>query len=226
LALPHLWQRIHDIRPRLHFPRRRPPKSNEPIHVEAPAVEIVQSFRTYSKWASIITMVVGYHIFLGWIFNIGILKSPWPSFSSTSISAAICAMLAGIALYFIQTTRNELQIAKHKVVPISAAIIAGICLFMLTARFFGLDWSMGHWTFSNLHINESPTETGNGPPGWMAPITAASFLMVALALLFQDRPATSRWAEGLSLAAAAMSLLALAAFFYEARTFHGQLPIY
>ncbi|HWH69771.1 MAG TPA: hypothetical protein VNT26_10320, partial [Candidatus Sulfotelmatobacter sp.] len=91
---------IHSFRENLHVlgARLRPRvrgfrKPKEQIQVEAPALQTVESFRTYSKCASIIAMVVGYHVFLGWTFDIGILKSPWPTFSTMKVNEAICSML-------------------------------------------------------------------------------------------------------------------------------------
>jgi hypothetical protein len=153
------------------------------MHIEAPAPSTIESFRDIAKWASIIAIAAGYHVFLGWVFDIDILKSPWVSFSTMKANSAICSMLAGIALYFLQTQRTVAPEQKNLVVRVCAGLTAIIALLSLAEYVFGFDVGFDEFLFP-----EPGNRGGSEHPGRMAVMSAFAFSMIGVGLLLLDSP--------------------------------------
>lgn len=76
----HLEKWVHDVAS--HLKSRtvdvlKRPKTQAYL-VEPPNVQLINSFRTFSKWSSIIAIAIGYHVLLGWMFDNSILKALLP----------------------------------------------------------------------------------------------------------------------------------------------------
>ena len=212
----------HDIVEWVRHVRGRfapPRKSREPIHIETPAAETVEAFRGFSKWASIIAMIVGYHVFLGWTFDIAILKRPWATFSETKPTAAICSILAGIALYQFQLRPGVRWRYWPVVGQICVALVLLLASLTLLEIVFDFEAGFDSWRFPHREDFASPA-------GRMELSSAASFVIIGLALLLLDQPKWQRFAEVLALISAAVSLLAIAGYLYQAVPFQGGMPLY
>jgi signal transduction histidine kinase len=194
----------------------------ELIHIEAPAPQTIELFKTLAKWASIIAIVVGYHVFLGWAFDISILKSPWLTFSTMKANSAICSVLAGIALYLLQTNRPLPVRQTAFVVRLCASIVAVVALLTLAEYLFDVELGLDRLIFGHA----ASDERGVSNPGRMALMSALAFSMIGVALLLLDSPLGYLVAEVLTLISAAISLLAIASYMYQARAFQGQMPLY
>jgi signal transduction histidine kinase len=216
LAFPQLLERFqHGRRPRP--PRQLPGITKEPMGIEAPDPNVVRSYRNFSKWAGIIAMVVGYHVLMGWLFSISVLKSPSENYATMKATAAICSLVAGIALYFIQTERECLRKKRTPVVAICAALMGFLGLITLAEHSFGWRIGVNGW----FTLGTDTTEAGP-----MAITSAFAFLMIAAALVLVDGAQIYRWAEGLCLGSAAIALLAIAGYLYQAPAFEWQMPLY
>src|SRR5689334_6787155 len=77
-------------------------KTGEEIRVEPATTQLISTFRALAKWGAIVAMVVGYHVLIGWLFGIQVLKSPGPTYSPMTLNEAICALLAGWTLLRLQ----------------------------------------------------------------------------------------------------------------------------
>ncbi len=222
LLLPRIVQRLQHARPHWRLKSPRFWHRREPVHVEAPAPNLVASFRTYAKWASIIAMVAGYHVLLGWIFDIGVLTSPRPNFTATQVNSAVCAVLSGMALYFVQSPRQLMRANKRRVVALCAGIVLLIGGLSLIEYIWNVPTGVDLWLLRPLD-----SQIAGGPyPGRMAIATAVGYMTMAAALLLIERGEGRRWADLLTLSAAAISLLAIAGYLYQAKTFHYQIPLY
>src|SRR3990170_4963989 len=60
--------------------------------------QIVSLFRSYSRGASAIGILVGVSVLVGWLFDIPLLKSVIPGLFAMKVNAALCFILAGGAL--------------------------------------------------------------------------------------------------------------------------------
>ncbi len=127
LVIHKFWGALQAVNTRLHphFLRFRP---REQAGVEAPAEHTVRSFRQFSRWASIIALVVGYHVVLGWAFGIPILKTPWSGFSTMKLNEAVCSLFAGVALFGLTQqghTRPKQRILWLTCAGLAALVAAG-----------------------------------------------------------------------------------------------------
>jgi signal transduction histidine kinase len=219
IALQHFRQRLQNaaarVRPRF-LPRARVP---EVIRVEPPAAGTLQAFSTFSKWASIIAMAVGYHVLIGWLFGIQILKSPWPFYPEMKINSALCSILAGMCLYCLR--RGPAGGGRRIVITAASALIVAVACLTLMEYLFNVRLGLDDW-FPARDIVDPSTPA----PGRMTLITALCFLMVGLSLLFLDTSHGHRSSEALALIAGAISLLAIASYLYAAHSFQGQMPLY
>ena len=191
------------------------------MHIEAPAPSTIESFRDLAKWASIFAIAAGYHVFLGWVFDIDILKSPWATFSTMKANSAICSMLAGISLYFLQTQRPMPPEHKNLIVRGCAGLTAIIAILSLAEHLFGLDLG-----FDELMFPGTGNRGASVHPGRMALMSALAFSMIGIGLLLLDSPRRYVVADTLALVSAAISLLAIASYMYQAKAFQGQMPLY
>jgi signal transduction histidine kinase len=189
-------------------------KPKEEINTGTANPEIIRLFQNFSKWAGIIAIMVGYHVLLGWLFDIRILTSPGMAFSTMKTNAAICSILTGISL--LQARKGCLSGKKQLLVRICSGITIVIAFLTLTEYLFGWHLSGDKWLFS---INETQG-------GRMAFTTALAFLMLGTSMILIDRPKSYHIAESLALISAVIALFAVTGYMYRAQAFYGQMPLY
>lgn len=125
---------------------------------------------------SVISLLVGGLVVLGWLFDIGYLKSIVPDFVTMKVNTAVGFILAGIALWAFHT---KAPIPKPRLVgQICAALICLIGLLTL----------LEYLLQKNLGIDEllwqQPTEALiSAAPGRMSAVTALTFFLLGIALL-------------------------------------------
>jgi signal transduction histidine kinase len=215
LAIHRLTLRVQNAYSRLGFTR----KPREHIRVEEPAQSTVDHFRRFARFSAVVAMVVGYHVILGWMFNIDVLKRPWPTFTEMKLNSAVCAILAGVALLNIQKGRASISRRRQRMIEACALIILAISLIGLAARMFGLD----------LAGQIAPQVLGTvGMDGClrMGVLAAFSYLLIGMSLLLLDGFRTHRTAELLALISTGLSLFAIAGYVYQADTFQRQMSLY
>jgi signal transduction histidine kinase len=193
----------------------------EQVSIQAPSPQTIESFRNFAKWASITAMLAGYHVLLGWAFDIDVLKRPWSSFSSMKANTAVCSILAGVALYLWQTQRPILRKHRLIVIRVCASITAAIALLTLSQFLFGVNLGIDQLLFGQAALSDDISDM----PGRMAPMSAIAFAMIGIALLLIESR-RDRLCETLALVSGAISMLAIAGYIYQARTFIGQMPLY
>jgi signal transduction histidine kinase len=219
---------IHRLREHFHplasvwkarfFPAR---KVKIETRIEPPAAQTMAAFRSIAKWEAIVAMVVGYHVLVGWLFDIQVLKSPGPTFSSMTLNEALCAVLAGFALFRLQKCPTEPS-QKRIGVWICGALIALIGALSLLEDITGRNLGTTAWSAPLLRAVSAKASL----PGPMAAMSSLDFLIIGLCLILVDRPHAIRSVEGLALISAAVSLLAIAGYLYNAKGFDGQMPLY
>jgi signal transduction histidine kinase len=216
-----VFEKAHGLGSRFQSRLARVFEPPELTHIEAPAPQTIESFRCFAKWASIIAMVVGYHVFLGWTFDIEILKRPWQSFSTMKANSATCALLAGIALYLLQTQRPMPVRQKYAVIRVCAVLMAALA--GLTVVEYVFDVNLG---IDQLLFREATNAEATSYPGRMAVMSSLAFAMIGVVFWLMDSPRGYFVAEMLALVCAAISLLAIASYMYQARAFQVQMPLY
>ncbi|GEM_PF-2100188 len=85
------------------------------------------SFMFLSQIISLIIILIGFIILMGWIFNISILITPSPDYRSTSLPSSICFILIGISIFLLQ---------KERVNSLNKTITQILSLIVVLTSFF------------------------------------------------------------------------------------------
>ena len=139
-----------------------------------------------SEILSVIIIISGITFLTGWLFNIPLLKSPDPLFSTIKSNVALCFVFIGISLWLLQVKRvnsRNLKIAKILAVII---IIIGLLTLIehLTSFNFGID---------QLLFSELPGALNTSSPNRMAFTAALNLVLVGSAILVIDKNIKIGW---------------------------------
>lgn len=118
-------------------------------------------------------------VIIGWIFNIQILKSVYPTFVTMKANTAIAFLLSGIALLFLRDEQNNERLKLTA--SLFSLIVIFIGTFSLFEYIFNIDLGIDQFLFK-----EAPGAVGTSQLGRMAPNTAISFTAIGLSLLFMN----------------------------------------
>src|SRR5436190_24336994 len=99
---------------------------------------LVEKFKTYSRLAGIITLIIGSLALIGWFRNFDDLKSILLGFSSMRVNTALAFVLAGIALVMLHREPTPRALASTQISAIVSALLGWLTLFEYT---FG--WNLG-----------------------------------------------------------------------------------
>lgn len=195
------------------LPRRAPRPPREPVEIEAPRPQIVESFTTLSKWSGIAAILIGYHGLVAWAFDIDILRTPGAGFLPITAACAACSLLCGAALLALRKAGAEDR-RRRTVALIMAGASAVLAAAALAVVLYGLGYGFGFFVGERLPNAEEQVVT-----------SAVAFLIASAALILAGI-GRSRDAEFACLVPATMSLLAIAGYIYGAKVFRGQMPLY
>lgn len=169
-------------------------------------LNLISRFKSFSKWASFVSILAGCLVLLGWAFDIAFLKSILPGLATMKANTALGFILSGLSLWMLRTGPAKAQISPPKMF---AAIVALLGLLTLGEYLFSRDFGIDQLLF--------PQEAGAEPTslaGRMAHPTALSFLLLGLALLSLDAKRPVWLVEFPVLIALLVSGLALAGYAY------------
>ncbi|MBZ8179142.1 PAS domain S-box protein [Oscillatoria salina] len=143
--------------------------------------KLIQILQLLGKIATITVICLGCVVILGWTFKIAILKSVIPGTVSMKSSTAIALILSAIALNIWQQVYQ-----RNSPNPTRSYCLIYSCLFLVLIIALV---TLIQYTFQlNLGIDQlifkvAPDSVDAAAKGKMAPNTAISFLLIALALL-------------------------------------------
>ena len=132
--------------------------------------------RSFSRAASVLLMLGGGFILLGWAFNLAVLKSIVPGYATAKPNAAVAFVMAGVALQLLMA-RATGSTARGLIVVLSV-FIALIGAATLAQYVLGVNPGIDRLLFPG-----SPDNPGSPYPGRMSPYTATSFVFVGAALM-------------------------------------------
>jgi PAS domain S-box-containing protein len=173
--------------------------------------QYMSKLQTFSEISSILIIIIGFLFLTGWAFDIGILKSPNPYFSTINSNAALCFVFIGLSLWLLQTKR--LNQRNERIARISAIIVALIGFLTIIEYLFGINLGIDHLLFQGVH------GTLNDPLSYkMSFNTALNLLITGIALLIFDKETKNgqRPAQYLLITMGFISLLAIAGYLYHA----------
>ena len=118
----------------------------------------------------------GAMVMLGWIFDIGALKTISSHWVSMKFSTAFCFVLSGISLYFIaEAMREEFDVAQV-VLSITSMTIMLLMGILLSSFFFSIHTGAEELFIQDLH---QPIKTVT--PGMPSFPTMLNFILMAIA---------------------------------------------
>lgn len=175
--------------------------------------------RRITQIASIIAILVGSFVLVGWGLNIEVLKSGLiGGLATMKANSAIAFLLSGVSLLLLTSSKLP---STANISGISALGVASIGLLSLSQYLFG--WNLG---IDQLLFQDTLT-AATSHPGRMGVNTAFNFLLVgcALLLLAQNNPKSNWFAQILTLLVGLVSLQAMVGYAYGVRVFY-QFSLY
>lgn len=173
--------------------------------------------KSFSRVSSLIVIVIGALVLLGWILDIVILKSVFPGLVTMKANTALAFVLLGISLWLLQLEQVEQR--ARRIAHACATIAALIGLVTLVEYLFGLDLGVDQLLFRDF-----PIAAGTSFPGRMSLPTALNFLLLGLALLLLDVESGRgrRSSELLAIITTMVGLLAAIGYAYRAEELYSQ----
>lgn len=178
--------------------------------VEKLNYNIVNYLKHFSEYSSIIIIIIGILALTGWTFEIAILKSPSPYFSTIKSNAALCFILIGFSLWLQQTKRINKR--NRQVAQILVIIVALIGFLTLMEHLFNFNFGIDQILFT-----EPLGALNTSAPNRMSFITAFELLITGAALLILDKKlGRYRPAQFLMLIEGILALMAFMGYVYSA----------
>ena len=177
---------------------------------------LISSSQSFSKAASVITVLVGCLVLVGWALDIVALKSVFPGLATMKANTAFCFVLAGAALWLLQA--DWVGPRTRPIAQACASIVALLGLLTLIEYRFGWDLGIDQILFKD--------SLGN-PPGRMSHGTAMSLIAIGAALLILDLevgPRKHRPSQYLLLLPALVGLLSLIGYAYGVQSLYSFGP--
>ena len=140
----------------------------------------VELLRSVSAGAALLVAGLGALVLLGWGLRFPLLTTFHPAFISMKANTAAGFVLAGLALWLLQSQRAESRAARYAAWA-GAALVAG--LGVLTLAEYAGGWNLG---IDQLLVREPAGALRTVVPGRMAPNTAFSFVLIGLGLLLLE----------------------------------------
>jgi PAS domain S-box-containing protein len=176
-------------------------------------IHVISFLRSAVKAASLVVAGVGLTVLMGWLLNISPLKNILPDAASMKFNTALCFLLCGTSLWFLQ--KEEIRQREKRIGQILAMATIVIGIFTLSEYIF--NWELGIDQF----FVQDPGTPLNEFPGRMSQITAIGFILGGFALILIG----SIFSQFLSTSVGVLSLLALIGYLFDFRSLY-QLPGY
>ncbi|MFW6358777.1 MAG: PAS domain S-box protein, partial [Chroococcales cyanobacterium] len=166
-----------------------------------------------TQGASLIVIVIGITVILGWAFDISVFKSVLPGMVTMKTSTAVGLILGGITLWWLQTRTNQNQ--KTTLILILSSFLALLgCLTLIDYR-----WNLP-LDPDQLLFRVFPNQSNPATEGHMAPNTALDFLLLSVAFILLNRR-SYYLAQLFTIVAFFVAFLALIGHIYSITLFYG-----
>jgi len=194
-------------------------KSDELNQHTRPALPMSRSVtiaRSISEIASILIILGGCAVLIGWALNIQTLKSIYPGFVTMKVNTAICFILIGVALWCFQTKRIN-KTWFHRIGLVFGFLtllisLGSLCEFIYRCN-LGID---------QLFIKESTGTVFTPFPGRMAFNAAANFFLIGFIFLFLS----TRKVKFIYVIQSLALLVSITPFISLISYFYGTVPFY
>ncbi|MBD2525169.1 PAS domain S-box protein [Nostoc sp. FACHB-133] len=192
-----------------------------------------------AKAASVIPILVGSLVLIGWWLGIEILKRGFPGSPATmKVNTALCFVLSGLSLWLFlkagnqgkRTIQNYPDSSTFRLLYFPTLVISRVCAIAVTTiaaltlceYLFG--WNLG---IDEVLFLDSPTSMTTLYPGRMGVNTAFNFMLVSISLQILINPKNHRsywFAQIIALIATLISFQALMGYAYKVKVLYGLAP--
>ena len=129
----------------------------------------------FVKFLSFFVAIVGILVIIGWIFDIGMLKSVLPNTVEMKFVTALCFIAGGIVLYSAAEEQPEDSFVIQAILPAAILLILTLMATLLITSLFGIST-----TIDNLFIKEQVGAINTVAPGRPSIVSMINFVFVAL----------------------------------------------
>lgn len=162
------------------------------------------------KTTSILTISAALGVLAGWFFNIPLFRSVLPGIVEMKFNTAICFILSGIALFFLDgSIPHKIKIYRISSVVVLVAGLLNLCQFL-----FG--WNLG---IDELLWTEGPGEVDTSFPGRMSMNTTINFILFSLIFLLLNKRKTHWFIQATCIFIFSGSLLVLLNYVFGTSVF-------
>jgi PAS domain S-box-containing protein len=183
----------------------------------APDVALQKRLQRWSKLMVTAMIGIAVLVFAGWLFQVPVLRRPFPGLVSMNPLSAVCFLLLGTGfLLFISSS------GKSAVAAILATVVLLIAVIKCVDLLFDLNLGIDRILFANSLDNDVPGNASNR----MAPNTAACFFLSSLALFSYyryERQSKHFTSQYFALLVCLIGWLSILGYVYHERTFYGIL---
>ena len=186
---------------------------------------LLQTLQCLSRNAGIAVTAIGCLVMVGWMFDIGTLKSVLPGLVTMKTNTALGFILGGLSLWLwiLAKGRNgqALKASRNPLAPlvyVSSFLVLLIGLLTLVEYYF--DWNIG---IDELLFKEATDAVGTYVPNRMAPNSALNFFILGSAqlLLLSGRRRNYIVAQILTIVAFLVAFLGFLGYAYGITSFYG-----
>ena len=172
------------------------------------------NLKTVSEILSIVIIIIGVIIFIGWAFNIPLLKSPGPDFPTIKFNSALCFILIGASLWLQQTKRINKR--NRHIAQVLTVIVLLIGLIALIEHLFNFNLGIDQILFI-----EPSGALETSAPNRIAFIGAIEYIIIGFALLVIDKKVHKYSpTQYLMILGSIISLMVLLGYLYDAPEFY------
>jgi PAS domain S-box-containing protein len=164
-------------------------------------------FQNTARYFSLVVLVIGGLVILGWTFNISGLKTILPGLVQMKANTALGLVGLASALFLVQS--NHFYKRPYDVPRILSGIVVLLGLLTLFEHLLGLNFGIDELIFKD-HVT-NPLSF----PGRMATPTALCFILVGIALMLIPYPNMQRLVQTLALTVGGFGSLAMLGYIYN-----------
>ena len=164
-------------------------------------------FQISARYLSLMVVGIGSVVVLGWLFNISLFKRILPGLVEMKANTALGFIIAGTALFLIQT--NRFYKRPYDVSRVLSGIVLLLGSLTLIEHLFSLNFGIDELIFKDHVTNPLAF------PGRMATPTALCFMLLGIALMLMPVPTMQRLIPVLALAVGGFGSLAILGYIYN-----------
>ncbi len=182
-----------------------------------PTLENLRIAQAIALGASIVLIVLGIAVLIGWALGIVWLKSIGPDMISMKPNTAVCLALSGVSLLFLHP--EAVSGARLRIGQVCASAVIIIGALTILEFLFGQGFGADNALFPAATAADGPFQ------GRMALGSALSFILLGSALLFINEKSKGRsLVDVLTGVAGALTLLSFLAYVYKVEPLRRLLP--